>query len=142
MSDRTNLLCNTAWSARPEYDDYLNTISFAEEVGFAIYGDGQAIRWASYFRYVFEKGWLQLEFLPTEDHVGTWNQSEYTVQTEIQIGHVTYEASSRGKVAAFAGNALTFAKPFHRCDDVSLVFFESAFDGVAEEDTRMRVVTR
>lgn len=134
------MLANTSWSARPEYDDYLNAISFDDEVGFAIYGDGQAIRWASYFQYVLEDGMLKMDFLPTADHVGTWNDTKYTIQTEIQIGHVSYEARSRGKLSTFAGNALTFAKPFHGCDDGSLIFFKAAFNGVAEEDTGMRII--
>lgn len=135
------MLANTSWSARPEYDDYLNVISFGDEVGFAIYGDGQAIRWAAYFRYVLKDGVLRMEFLPTADHVGTWNESQYTIETAIQIGNVSYEARSRDTLTTFVGNALTFARPFHGCDDESLIFFEVAFSGVEEEDTCMRIVS-
>lgn len=134
------MLTNTSWSARPEYYDYLNVISFGDEVGFAIYGDGQALRWASYFRYVLKEGVLRMEFLLTENHERTWNELEYTVETEIQLGHVSYEARSHGGPSTFSGNALTFAKPFHGCDDRSLVFFETAFRSVAEEDTGMRIM--
>ncbi len=134
------MLTNTSWSARPEYADYLNAISFGDEVGFAIYGDGQAIRWASYFRYVLQKGVLRMNFLPTKDHRGIWNESRHTIHTEIQIEHVSYEARSRGRLSTFAGNALVFAKPFHGCDDESLIFFEVPFNGVAVEDTGMWIV--
>jgi hypothetical protein len=129
-----NLLANTSWAARPETDDYLNVISFGDKIGLAMYGDDQAIRWASYFRYVLEDGVLRMDFLPTANSVGRLNESEYTIQTEIHIGHVSYEAWSRGRVLDFAGTALTFAKPFHGCDEDSLIFFEQAFNGVVEED--------
>ena len=129
-----NLLANTSWAARPEYDNYLNVISFGDEIGLAMYGDGQAIRWASYFRYVLEDGVLKMDFLPTANSLRSLNESEYMIQTEIHIGQVSYEAWSRGGVLDFAGTALTFAKPFHGCDDDSLIFFEQAFNGVAQED--------
>ena len=76
----------------------------------------------------------------TADHVGTWNETRYAIETAIQMGQVSYEAQWRGKLTSFGGNTLTFAKPFHGCDNESLTFFEAAFKGVEEKDTRMRIV--
>lgn len=69
-SGMTFTIAQTFWTANPAWYDYTHLLGFDDDIGFVCQGDGQAMKWASFFSYTLVGNSLEIEFLPTFGDVG------------------------------------------------------------------------
>lgn len=81
-----NALDQTLWIAHPDAFDYLHTLAFDRGRGFVIQGDGQALKWASFFDYTVDGSNLTVTFIPTVGFAGNDTEDTIDLQFERRIG--------------------------------------------------------
>ena len=87
----TKTLAGTNWFANPGSYDYLHHLAFEEARGFVLQGDGQALKWASFFDYIFENEILKIKLIPTDGEVGDDSDDEILCKLKFETGDYLIE---------------------------------------------------
>lgn len=115
-------LDQTLWIAHPDAYDYLHTLIFDRGRGFVIQGDGQALKWASFFDYSVEGTQLRITYLPTEGVVGSDACASKTIIFERMTGEFHVPHPMGGESYKF-GEVLEISLPIVEHESDSLRYY-------------------